>query len=339
MLETRFCMAFCPKCGKDAVDVFCEECLREGKPLIEGVKPITLTKCSVCDRIKISGVWQRSKEFSRLVKKSVQYTKGTQILDTDFPIPVIEEDVKEFELPFAVLGTVSKQLSPYEEEYAIPITVEKEQCDRCGMAKSGYFEGTLQIRNPRPEVISYIEKKIQEDDEVLVTKATDVRGGIDFQVTNQQFLSIFVHELRKRFGGEVKIDAKLHTYDAQRSKKVYRLTALLRLPKFGRGDIIETGKRLMRVTRMGSTVHGFDLRRRKPTATPCPKEGTYILHEPIQTVVSSTRPNLTVIDPDDYQELPLAHQAPVEPGQKVKIIVDSRDKWYIAEKVEGEGSS
>lgn len=329
-------MAFCPVCGEEAVDVFCEEHLREQEPLIEEVKPFKLVICSTCDRFLDRGSWHDFKRFESVVKRAISYNRKARIEEVHFPLPVFTDKPEDFELPVAVTGSVSERVAPYTEEYVFEVPVSVDQCDRCSQAKSGYFEGVLQLRNPRDEVVEHIEREVAGSDEATISAARDVNGGIDFDFTNQQFMAAFVHDLQERFGGEVRKSSKLHTYDHQSSKKVYRLSVLLRLPKFWVGDVIETRKRLVRVKKMGSVMRGFDLRHRKSTAFPCPRDDEAVVHTTEKAVVSSVRPRVMILDPFDYQEVALAHEASVSPGQQLRVVRDERGRWYVANPVGGE---
>lgn len=312
--------------------MFCEECLRTQTPLIADVKPVTLTHCTTCDRIKVRGSWQPTKEFDFFLKPHITFAKNAIITHVEFPTPIIEPDAKEFVLPVLVEGTISRNIEPYHEEYEIPVAIAREACDRCALAKSTYFEGFLQLRNPKDHVIEYIERAVQKQPDVFITKAEDVRGGIDFWFTDQKYLQPFVHELKKKFGGTVKTVSKLHTYDHQRSKKVYRLTCLLRLPSFDRGDVIETSDRLIKISRMGSRISGFDLRRRKNTSIPCPTDAEVIVHTPVEVVLSRTQPKAMYLDPSTYQEMPLAHPVPDTPEGMQPVVWDERGRAYVARK-------
>lgn len=324
-------MAFCPVCGEEAVDVFCEEHLREQEPLIGEFKPFSMTMCSTCDRFLTRGSWEDMNRFERFVKRHIKLNPKARVEYVHFPLPVFTGKPEDFELPVEVAGTVSDFVDPYIEEYAAHVPVELAQCDRCASAKSGYFEGILQLRNQRPEVVEYVEQTVARVEEARITRATDVKGGIDFEFSNQQFLTSFVHDLQKRFGGVVRKSSKLHTYDHQRSKKVYRLTCLLQLPGFWVGDVIETRKRLVRVTSMGSVVKGYELRLRKSTALPCPQDEEFELHEPVETSVSRTRPHVMILDPEDFQEVRLGHLAPeLQPGAVVEVVADSRGRYFVA---------
>lgn len=329
-------MTFCPQCGDDAVDVFCESCLRAQHPLIADITLPVLTKCATCDRIKVKNSWQPAKEFDRFFEGHITFIKRATVLAAEFPTPVIEPDAKEFTLPLLVTGTVSKHIPPYDEEYEVHVKILKEPCDRCSLATSAYFEGILQLRNPREEVIAYIEKQAKRREDLFITKAEDVRGGIDFYFTDQQALQPFVHELKKQFGGVVKTQSKLHTYDHQRSKKVYRLTCLIRIPKFARGDIIETKDRLIKISKMGSRISGFDLRRRKNTSIPCPTDDEVYIHDTENVTISRTRPKPAFLHPDTYQEALFAHPANLDNLTEVPVVQDGRGKWYAARKLPGE---
>ena len=326
-------MAFCPKCGEEAVDVFCEEHLREQKPLIEEVKPFELVLCSTCDRFLRRGSWEELKRFEHFVKRHCKLGSDSLIEYVHVPLPVFVGKPEDFDLVIEVAGTASPLVEPYVEEYVLHVPVTVDQCDRCSQAKSGYFEGVLQLRNPRKEVISYIEESLAAASDARITKAKDVKGGIDFEVNNQQFLVSFVHNLQKAFGGVVRKSSRLHTYDHQRSKKVYRLTCLLQLPSFWTGDVIETRKRLVLVTRMGSLVKGFDLRRRKNTSLACPSDDEFSSCEVLQASVSRTQPAVMLLSPHDYQEVALSHPASVDAGSVVDVVEDSSGKWYIAKRL------
>ncbi len=327
-------MVFCPNCGKEAVDVFCEACLREREPLIVEVKPFSLIACGQCGRVLYHGHWEQPERFTDLLRRALVFNPRAVITDVRFPQPVLTERPKEFVLPIDVEGTVSEHIEPYGEEYEVAVSIEYSECDRCAKAKSSYFEGTLQLRNPNEQVVSYIERRMQKEPEVLITKARDVRGGIDFSFTDQQFLHSFAHELHRRFGGTIKTQSRLHTYDSQTSKQVFRLTALVRLPDFWRNDVIELDKRLVRITRMGSTLKCFDLRRRKRTTIPCPENAVPLdIHE---TVLSAIKPKPTILDPDTFQEVQLAHSVDIEPGTRVPVVQDSRGKWYVAQALPSE---
>ncbi len=324
-------MSFCPLCGKKAADIFCEQHIKERRPLIKKIKPFEVYLCSICSKLRYRTRWLSIDSFNDVVIDHCVFDDNAIIHDIDIP-PLTPLVKKDFEFEFTVIGSVSEHISYYEEKYFANAPVHKVICDRCKRIKGDYFEGIMQLRRPTPEAINYIEKHVQNTD-VKITKTKEVRGGVDFYFTDQKYLAQFVHHLRKLFGGEVKTQSKLHTYDHKTSKKVFRLTALIRLPGFHEGDIIETSSRMIRVTKLGSMVQGFDIKRNKKTSIPCPKDNEYTILTPVKVVVSSVKPQITILDPEEFQEVRLLSQgAELTPGQEVMVVRDDMGQWYLSEK-------
>ncbi len=324
-------MSFCPICGDPAVDTFCKEHLQEKEPLLLPHKPVQLTLCSTCDSFLYRGRWSPLTLFDTFIHKQLVYNPRAVIETVEFPMPIFEEKPKEFTLPLLVIGSVSSAVASYEEEYEIEIPIHLEQCSKCKQATGGYFEGILQIRNPREEVIAFVEEWVSRHPDMRISRKKEISTGIDFEVTNQQMLVTLGHELHRRFGGLIQKNAKLHTYDHQKSKKVYRLTVLVRLPLFWVGSILETRKRLVRVTKMGSTLHVFDIRRRKGSALVCPFDDEVEELTPQEVVISSNQPNMNILDPQTYQEVPLAVPVDKYPGESILVVQDARHAWYAIE--------
>lgn len=99
-----------------------------------------------------------------------------------------------------------------------------------------YFEGTLQLRNCSPEVISFAKRLTLKHPKAYISKEQKVTNGYDFYFSDNKFLRILGKKLQESFTGELKITATLHTKDKQSSKELYRLTVLFRQLSFSKGD-------------------------------------------------------------------------------------------------------
>ncbi|MBW3005030.1 hypothetical protein KY310_04325 [Candidatus Woesearchaeota archaeon] len=117
-----------------------------------------------------------------------------------------------------------------------------------------YFEGKLQIRNPTPEVMNYIRKKIAQDKYVWIAKEEKVNNGIDLWMSSNKFMLDLGKKLKKRFAGVLKTSKKLHTQHKMTSKLLYRVTVLFRCLKFQKGDIIEVSGEQLKVVEIGTQV-------------------------------------------------------------------------------------
>ena len=117
-------------------------------------------------------------------------------------------------------------------------------CHRCQVERyfnkthPDYFEGTLQLRNDNQELIDAVVKQFEKKGNVQIAKIKKLKTGIDVYVSSQRFLRTLGNKLQAQFGGQLIISRKLHTRHHLRSKDLYRINVLLRLPNFKKGDVI-----------------------------------------------------------------------------------------------------
>lgn len=110
-----------------------------------------------------------------------------------------------------------------------------------------YFEGKLQLRNPTPEVVHYVRKKIAQDKNVWIAKEEKAKNGIDFWLSSNKFLLDLGKKLKKRFAGILKTSKKLHTQHKVTSKLLYRVTVMFKCLPFQRGDVLEVNEEQLKI--------------------------------------------------------------------------------------------
>jgi NMD protein affecting ribosome stability and mRNA decay len=98
-----------------------------------------------------------------------------------------------------------------------------------------YFEGILQLRNPTPELMDYVQRLPVSE----LSRTKMVENGFDCYFVSQRFLRSFGKELQKRFPGELRSTRRLHTRSRQTGKDVYRVTVLFRMYPVKKGDVVE----------------------------------------------------------------------------------------------------
>ena len=94
---------------------------------------------------------------------------------------------------------------------------------------NNYFEAILQIRPFNKEVLDYVVKQVEKNDQLLIAKIEELKEGVDFYMSSQRQTISLGKKLKRVFNGEIKITRKLHTLNKQTSKNVYRVTVLFRL--------------------------------------------------------------------------------------------------------------
>jgi len=106
------------------------------------------------------------------------------------------------------------------------------------MKHEGYFEGILQLRNVKEEVINFAVRFIEKKDRGMIAKVKDVKNGVDIYMAPQKLLRSLGTKLQNNFGGQLTVSTKLHTKNHLTSKEVYRVNVLFRMPNFKKGDVV-----------------------------------------------------------------------------------------------------
>ena len=102
-----------------------------------------------------------------------------------------------------------------------------------------YYEGILQLRNIRDEVIEFAIRRVEKSENAHIAKIKKVTNRIDIYISPQKSLRSLGNKLQKRFGGQITVSTKLHTISRVTSRELYRVNMLFRIPNFKKGDIIE----------------------------------------------------------------------------------------------------
>ena len=207
----------CPKCGKHTkkiIEGLCKGCHLTLNPLI--IKDIKLQQCPNCGKFQVHNQWVATK-IGDLLKKIIE-EKGK----ISFKIPVHSPAAKTKVKFNVTLKGKQNIIIPAELAYVI--------CPNCAKEHSTYFEAILQLRNPKSEIIDFINKALEKEKSkgVFLTKEEEVTNGIDYYITSKRFASKLGRLLKKKFKGELKLSPRLFTKDWLTSKDVYRLSVLFR---------------------------------------------------------------------------------------------------------------
>lgn len=123
-----------------------------------------------------------------------------------------------------------------------------------------YYEGVLQLRNPKKDVIEYLDELVGERENIKIVHQIKIANGIDIYMDNQRYMISIGRKLQNRFGGELKITRKLFTVNRQTGKKIYRVNVLFKIPEFKVGDIIKYKGKEIKIKYIGKKVFGFDIK-------------------------------------------------------------------------------
>lgn len=123
-----------------------------------------------------------------------------------------------------------------------------------------YFEGILQLRNIENEVVEFVIKEIEKNENLNIAKIQKVRNGFDIYVSKQRFLRNLGNKLQNHFGGELIASTKLHTRNRITSKEVHRVNMLFRVPKFKKRDVIDYKGEKIKIIDIHKKVFAKDIK-------------------------------------------------------------------------------
>lgn len=328
----------CIKCGKKGeFDTLCKKCFLKQNPILEGFKDISITLCVVCNKYLHKNKWITyltiKIPIQQIVKDKLKINP-TYKLENISVAPLLPKYKKGPGLKLDAEARVKIMASApgyaeLSEQYVIPVKLDFTYCKKCGKSGTDYFEAILQIRNPNNAAVDYVEAaiKAQSSRGVFSTKQKRTKSGIDYYMTEVKCTKTLATELQSKFGGELKISAKLHTRDKITSKEVYRVNAMLRLPDFKLGDIVLVDKIPIKITKMGKKIFGKNLLTDKQTSID-PKSRPKIL-DIHKTSVSKTYPALEVLHPETYQSIAVENPKKLKSSQKVKVVEANKQLFLV----------
>lgn len=190
-------------------------------------------------------------------------------------------------------------------------------------APDQYFQGILQLRNPREKVVDFIFRWVKKYAKkgVNISKVVKVRGGFDYYMSSNKFLRTLSNKLYSEFGGVVSLNEKLFSYNRQTGKNVYRLNVLFKVPGFIKGDVIEFKDKLILVKSVSKKVSGKDIIVDKKVSFKYSDDMKKI--ETYNTTVSRIKPTIEVLHPETYESVEVKNKKlpKLKLGEKVKVVM------------------
>ncbi|MEK6963868.1 MAG: NMD3-related protein [Nanoarchaeota archaeon] len=301
-------MKFCVKCGKTiSLGVFCLKCKT---PQVK-FEDLFIEVCA-CRKVHDRGQWH-PKDLNILVRDMINKQAKSQV-DINLDWDTLKKGKNQFKVKVENEG----------DKHVVPLCIAVHQCDICQRMKSGYFEGTLQLRNHSEEVLAFIDKEIamHPDKGIFISKQVPYRDGVDLYLSDQHFLQSLGKKLYEAFGGVKKVNARIHTHDNATSKDLYRVTVLVEFPHFKSGDVIKMGESLIWVREVKKDIIGVDLKLHKKLKFAFKDSNAQILPQ-YTTHITRLYPYIEVTNPLDYQSIMVknklgnAHQ-----NQEVQVVID-----------------
>jgi nonsense-mediated mRNA decay protein 3 len=303
--------------------------------------------CPTCGSRKECGVWTdciaEKEEIAReLVRRSVHISPG--VISPLFGITIRDQSVNRSLAEVTIEGNLFGE--QVNASCQVEILWQKEQCDRCNRISGSYYEGIVQVRatgrKPRPHEIRTAARIAQEIEEgcytagerlSFISDTDETKDGLDITVGSQRIGQEIATAIVQRMGGRLSTHPKL--VGERAGKRLYRITYSVRLPRYGRGDIIEVNGR------QGEVLHatGKDIKYREILTG---MERT-IKENRVERYIGNIREArdylvafreggiIGVLDPDTgiSKECPVPRNSGITSGQTVRILKDGEDLLLV----------
>lgn len=248
---------FCVECGADGptYDGLCAKCFRKKHDVVEPIDVLDVDRCRSCGSFRVRSGWSkvdRDLILTQVLRETLQVRRPYERVT--FTHVAREEDANNLALTVKAVGRF-QDLSPVQD-FHLRVRLKPSLCDTCTKQRGRYFEGILQVRGDDRELSDHEVRAIRtfvaarmdrsEDRDAFVSRVEEIDGGLDFYVSQNALAQGLARGLRDAFGGTMSTSPKL--FGQKQGREVYRVTALVRLGAFRKGDVVQHQGRLAEVT-------------------------------------------------------------------------------------------
>ncbi len=226
-----------------------------------------IVACKRCGSVKIPGGWRTvplsSSESDELVRRQIDILLSREIErftnDVEITYDIENRLDRVVYIRVKAAGRSHASLEPHTEEYPVEVRQSYLTCDTCGLMSGGYHEAILQIRADgrdvtdieEEEILSIVtqiaEKEYGKDAKAFAAETKRTRLGFDFKMGSDHMCRLVADELQSRYLADRKENYKLIGQE-HGGKGKYRVTILLRLPRWVVGDFVRVAGRPCQVT-------------------------------------------------------------------------------------------
>ena len=263
---------FCVECGREGelIDSVCKECYSKKHVLASLPDHVDVALCAHCSSMLTAKGWKdvgSVKEAAEIaIEQALVLMKGARA--SDMRVSLDEKDERNLEAKVDLL--VVDHGIEFERSISTMVRLKRGSCTECSKQQGRYYEAILQVRGPARSLPEKLEAELESrvgarvaalrkgSREVFVSKTERVKGGLDFYFSTVSSAKNIAKELQDTMCAEYKESSSL--WGRRDGKDIYRMTFLVRLLAFGKGDVIEHKGRAYFIRGMARGVlHGTDL--------------------------------------------------------------------------------
>ena len=359
---------FCPRCGDPVPDrseplpgeprerdaVLCDACYFENFTLVDAPEKILVSVCSECGSIERGNRWIDigARDYTDVAIDEVTEALSVHVNAEDIDWMVTPEQVDQTTIRMHCVFTGVVRETQLEEEVTVPVKFSYGSCDRCGRIAGGYFASLIQLRaderTPTSEEVdraieiveSYVANREQKGDRnAFITESKRTEDGADIKLSTNQMGQGAASRITDELGGTIDNHPTLVTEDGD-GNEVYRVTFVVRLPRYIPGDIIlpaNDDRGPVLVTSAHRNLKGeylttgdrYEADREDGTAPEATKLGT--IDSAVKTTVVTVEDEhaVQILDPDTYEATTVARPEFFDPDAPMVPVLKSTEGIHI----------
>jgi nonsense-mediated mRNA decay protein 3 len=338
---------FCVECGKETPiykNGVCVPCYIKKTRFTKGPHYIDIFQCATCPAYKYKNTWIQE-PFDQIL---LRFIKDSFTINSELTNITITPACKPYDKTIACNLTISGLINNtlVSEQHQLKIRLKKLTCEICSRQSGGYYEATLQIRaedrklskEQLEEMTKAVDNIIQNiigrgNRALFITDTFEQHGGIDFYLSEKGSALTIAKKLIEQYGGDLKQSSK--NVGMKDRRQIYRMTYLVRLPKYRKHDIILLGKTDYLISSLSSNkIHLIDLVawkektvEHKDLASMSMYGGKELVKEMI--LVSQTRYEVQLMDTKNYTIVELRKPHPITYTEKTVSIIKLDNRLYL----------
>lgn len=342
---------FCVECGREEPELIgslCRECYSKKHIVLSLPDHVDVLMCAHCSSMLNGGKW----EDVGSLKDAAQIALGNALVLPDevtlseMRVGLSEKDERNMDAK--VLVMISSHGMQFEREISTIVRLKRGSCTECSKQHGNYYEAIIQLRGDEkapPERAQMSAERLIRDRvasmrrssrRVFISKVTKVKGGLDFYFSTGAAARSVARELHETMCTEYKESSSL--WGQRAGEEIYRMTFLIRLPGYGRGDVVTYDSKDYYIRSMShGTIHAFDLltgeprpiRVKGPDECVLAREGSEI---PRVIVLYETDREVQVLDPDTMMPLDLRKPAGFRrDGEQVRLAKTKLGAYVLSD--------
>ena len=328
---------FCVECGKEGelVGSLCKDCYARKHVHASLPDHVDVILCAHCSSMLIEDKWidvGSVKEASEhAVRHAVELPKGMKLVQLGLTL----QELDERNMSAKAALVIESEGMAFERDLETAVRLKRWSCTECSKQQGNYYEAIVQLRaDERYEsAMEAADRRIRDrvaamrkkDRGTFISKVQKVKGGLDYYFSTSQAAKSIAREIQETTCAEFKESSSL--WGKRDGEDIYRMTFLVRLPSFGKGDVVTYSKREYYVKSMSrGVVYGVDLANGEERPIRLKDHEECDLTVPKDrvmkaVVVHESARELQVLDPDTMATIEVRKPAGfVRDGEQVRLV-------------------